>query len=92
MPQQVTPAVIVQGARRDSTQTALRLALFNEDGSPFVFEPEALINVENVVLTGLEEVPIPAEPEAIDASDSLLEALQKLQGQIDALGALVTGG
>ena len=81
MGQGVTQAVVVSQASVSPNQFAERIALFGEDGSPIEVAPVESMTGADVTLTGLTS----GDPDPIDATDTVNEAMAKLQAQIDAL-------
>lgn len=67
-------AVVVQQAAIRSTKYCTRLALFNEDGTPIVLGAETLLSGYTIGTAG-----------SVSATDSISEAIGKLEARIAAL-------
>ena len=91
--QDLTQAIVVNATDINENQVTQRFAFFDETGTPLELsdliakgdkgDTGPAATGDNVLLTGM----VAGEAEAVAATDTVNEAIAKLQAQIDALNA-----
>lgn len=79
--QMVTQAVVVSQTAIKPSQTTEKIAFFTEAGVPIDVDPAASVTGADVVLTGM----VAGTATEVAATDTVNEAIAKLQAQITAL-------
>lgn len=73
-----TPAIVVSQSTINKNTTPMRIALFNEDGTPLELEGGATPDAGDILMTGYVE----GEDEAILPTDTVAEAIAKLEARL----------